>query len=205
MKDKPPPAIITPSYVPFWKKNEHWGDPCEPAAMCAEPDFVRIYSHNNNGISDSTGLKYDDTFKHMKEVDADIFSINETHADKMNAKNNRVLESSRRRMFQSKESQYYNLVSSSSIAPITKYTKPGGNMMGISGPLVSRMRRRIEDKYGQWCGFLLLGKDNREILVLTAYNVPQHTPAGDNTLHVQQISLYLLDGKVDPNPRKNFI
>ena len=77
----------------------------------------------------------------MKEADADIFSINETHADKMNAKNNSVLESSQRRMFQSKESQYCNLVSSSSITPITKYTKPGGNMMGISGLLVRRMRR----------------------------------------------------------------
>ena len=78
-------------------------------------------------------------------------------------------------------------------------------MMGICGPLVSRMRRRIEDKYGRWCGFVLLGKDNREIIVLTAYNVPQDTPAGDDTLHAQQTSLYLLDGEVDPNPRKNFI
>ena len=67
------------------------------------------------------------------------------------------------------------------------------------------MRRRIEDKYGRWCGFVLLGKDNREILVLTAYNVPQDTPAGDDTLHAKQTSLYLLDGEVDPNPRKNFI
>ena len=78
-------------------------------------------------------------------------------------------------------------------------------MMGLTGPLVSRMRRRIEDKYGRWCGFVLLGKDNREILVLTAYNVPEDTPAGDDTLHAQQTSLYLLDGEVDPNPRKNFI
>ena len=23
MKDKPPPVIITPSYVPLWKKNKH--------------------------------------------------------------------------------------------------------------------------------------------------------------------------------------
>ena len=73
----------------------------------------------------------------MKKADADIFSINETHADKMNVKNNKVLELSRRVLFQSKEGQYCNLVSSSSLAPITKYTKLGGNMMGISGPLVS--------------------------------------------------------------------
>ena len=107
--------------------------------MCADPNFIQIYGQNNNGISDSTGLKYDDTFKHMKEADADIFCINETHADKMNEQNNRVVESSWRRMFWSKESQYCNLVSSSSIAPITKYTKPSGNMMGTCGSLVSRI------------------------------------------------------------------
>ena len=50
-----------------------------------------------------------------------------------------------------------------------------------------------------------LGKENREILVLTAYNVPAETPAGDNTLHTQQTSLYLLDGEVDPKPKKIFI
>ena len=67
------------------------------------------------------------------------------------------------------------------------------------------MRRRIKDKYGQWCGFVLLGKDNRKIVIFTAYNSPQDTPAGDHTLHAQQTSLYLLDGEVNPNPRKNFI
>ena len=78
-------------------------------------------------------------------------------------------------------------------------------MMGITGPLIGCMRRRIEDKYRRWCGFVLLGKDNREILVLTAYSLPKDIPTGDDTLHAQQMSLYLLDGKVDPNPRKLFI
>ena len=44
-------------------------------------------------------------------------------------------------------------------------------MMGTIGSLNSCMHQRIKDKYGYWCGFVLLGKDNREILVLTAYNV----------------------------------
>ena len=78
-------------------------------------------------------------------------------------------------------------------------------MMGISGPLVSSMRQRIKDKYGRWCGFVLLGKDNREIIILMAYNVQQDTPTRDDTLHVQQTSLYLLDGEVNPNLRRNFI
>ena len=74
--------------------------------------------------------------------------------------------------------------------------------MGICGSLVSCMRQQIKDKYGRWCGFELLGKDNREIIVLIAYYVPQDTPAGDDTLHAQQTSLYLLDREVNSNPRK---
>ena len=62
--------------------------------MCDEPDFIRIYSQNQNGISSSNGMKYNDTFKNMIEVEADIFTTNETHADKMNPLNNRVMKSS---------------------------------------------------------------------------------------------------------------
>ena len=51
--------------------------------------------------------------------------------------------------------------------------------MGITGPLVGQIRRKIEDKYGQWCGFVLIEKNNREILALTVYYVPQETPTGD--------------------------
>ena len=77
--------------------------------------------------------------------------------------------------------------------------------MEITGPLVCRIRRTIKDKYGKCYGFVLLEKDKREVILLTAYNVRQKTPAGDNTLHAQQTSLYLLDREVDPNLRKLFI
>ena len=53
MEDKPSTATIAPSDVPLLKKNEHWDDQCEPTVICEEPQFVQIYSQNNNGISDS--------------------------------------------------------------------------------------------------------------------------------------------------------
>ena len=40
---------------------------------------------------------------------------------------------------------------------------------------------------------------------MTAYNEPQETPAGDDTLYAQQTSQYLLDEVENPNPRKLFI
>ena len=79
-----------------------------------------------------------------------------------------------------------------------------GNMMGMTGPLVGRILQRMEDKIGRWCGFVSLGKVNKEILALTAYNIPQETPHGDDILHVQQTSLYLLDKVENPNTRKLF-
>lgn len=73
--------------------------------------------------------------------------------------------------------------------------------MGIIGPLIGCIPRSIKDKYGKWYCFLLLGKDNNKMLVVIAYNVPQETPVGDNTLHAQQIFVHLLDRKVDPNKK----
>ena len=73
-------------------ENGTLGDQCEPTAMFAQQAFIRQYSQNNNAISDSTGLKNADTFKQLKGADVDKFSINETHADKINAKNNKVLK-----------------------------------------------------------------------------------------------------------------
>ena len=64
-------------------------------------------------------------------------------------------------------------------------------MVGITGNLCGRVRDRIGDKYGRWCGFTLLGKDGREILVLTAYNVSQEFVTGPDTLYQQQKQLYL--------------
>ena len=51
-------------------------------------------------------------------------------------------------------------------------------------------------------GLVLLGKDNREILVLTAYNIPHKAPAGDDTQHAQPTSMYLYDNIDNPNLRK---
>jgi hypothetical protein len=52
------------------------------------------------------------------------------------------------------------IVHSSSTAPVLAFTKPGGNMVGITRALVGRIRETITDPYGRWCGFTMIGKDN---------------------------------------------
>ena len=85
----------------------------------------------------------------MKEAEARIFAFNETHRDDMNARNNSLLAKSKNRIFNQKDGLYYQRVPSSSQAPVTSFTKPRGNMRGITGPLVGRIQRWVEDTLGQ--------------------------------------------------------
>ena len=87
-------------------------------------------------------------------------------------------------------------------------------MMGIQGNMCGRIRERINDEYGRWCGYSLAGRDGREILVLTVYNVSQDIAAGENTLYSQQKAQYLReyndngitsDREAYIDPKKRFV
>lgn len=110
MADAPTPDTIMPSYVPIRCKNEHWGDRYEPSIVYEGPNFICIYGQNQKSISDSSGLKYNQTFMHMKDAEASIFVINETHTDKMNARNNTVILKSRKKIFQPKDGNCCSII-----------------------------------------------------------------------------------------------
>jgi hypothetical protein len=90
---------------------------------------------------------------------------------------------------------------------VLNFTKPGGNMVGITGSLVGRIQDTIMDPYGRWCGYTVLGRDNKETMIITAYNVSQfkNEKVGNDTLFNQQILLYKLNNIRDPDPRRIFI
>ena len=205
LEDEIPPTNPPPSYTPLLSKNDDWGDTLLPRIMYENDDFIRIYSQNVNGVTDSEGTQLDLAFNCMNKTEADIFTFNETHYDKTNPVARKALTKSMNRLYKKKNGHYCTVVTSSSIAPVTTFTKPGGNLMGITGALTGRIRERIDDKYGRWCGVRLEGRDDRKILILTAYNVPQDISQGDDTLHSQQTSMYMLDGIDNPNPRKLFV
>ena len=87
-------------------------------------------------------------------------------------------------------------------------------MVGISGDLCGRVRDWTDDDYGQWCGFTLLGKDGREFLVLTVYNVSEEYDTGPDTLYEQQKQLYFSNYHINgitedkntyTHPKKRFV
>jgi hypothetical protein len=186
--------------------NLPFGHICDDIAIDNDTPYVRLYCQNVNGIFDRDGIGLDSTFKEMKQAGADIFTFNETHGDESNADARRALRLSKQRMWRDND-EHCKIIHSSSTAPVLTFTKPGGNLVGITGSLVGRVRETITDPYGRWCGFLLIGRDNREILILTAYNVSQlvNAKVSDDTLFNQHIALYKLKNIRDPDPMKLFI
>ena len=185
--------------------NLPFGHICDEMPMNDTP-YIRVYCQNVCGIYDRDGIGLDSAFNEMKQAGADIFTFNETHGDESNAMARRATKMSKQRMWRD-NNEDCKILHSSSTAPVLSFTKPGGNMVGITGSLVGRIRETITDPYGRWCGYTLIGRDNKEIMVLTAYNVSQHKNAkvGDDTLYSQQTALYKLKNIREPDPKKLFI
>ena len=192
--------------IPMTHDNIPFGHVCDDIAIDNDTPYVRLYCQNVNGIFDREGIGLDSAFKEIKQAGADIFTFNETHGDESNAVARRALRLSKQRMWRD-NNEDCKIIHSSSVSPVLTFTKPGGNMVGITGSLVGRVRDTITDPYGRWCGYTLIGKDNKEILILTAYNVSQvvNAKVGDDTLFNQQIALYKLNNIREPDPKKIFI
>jgi hypothetical protein len=188
------------------QENLPFGHVCDDIAIDDTTQYVRLYCQNVSGIFDRDGLGLDSAFKEIKEAGADIFTFNETHGDESNATARRALRMSKQRIWRD-NNEDCKIVHSSSTAPVLTFTKPGGNLVGITGSLVGRVRDTITDPYGRWCGYTLIGRDTEEIMILTAYNVSQYKNAkvGEDTLFNQQIALYKLHNIRDPDPKKVFI
>jgi hypothetical protein len=199
-------TTTTTNKMKITQENLPFGHICDDIAIGNDTPYVRVYCQNVCGIYDRDGVGLDSAFNEVKRAGADIFTFNETHGDESNALARRATKMSKQRMWRD-NNEDCKIVHSSSTAPVLSFTKPGGNMVGITGSLVGRIRETITDPYGRWCGYTLIGKDNKEIMVLTAYNVSQHKNAkvGDDTLYNQQTALYKLKDIRDPDPKKLFI
>jgi hypothetical protein len=157
---------VTQDNIPF-------GHVCDDIAVDDDTPYIRIYCQNVSGIFDREGIGLDSAFNEIKQAGANIFTFNGTHGDESKAVARRVLRLSKQRMWRD-NNEDCTIAHSSSKAPVLRFTKPGGNLVGITGSLVERIRETITDPYGRWCGYTLIEKDTKEIMVITAYNVSQY-------------------------------
>jgi hypothetical protein len=145
--------------------NFPFGHVCDDIALDNDTPYIRVYCQNVCGIFDRDGIGLDTAFKDIKQASADIFTFNETHGDKSNATARTALRLN---------NEDCKIVHSSLNAPVINFTKPGGNLVSITGLLVGRIRETITDPYGRWCRYTIIGKDTKEIMIITAYNVSQY-------------------------------
>jgi hypothetical protein len=65
--------------------NTPFGKVCDDVAIDNDTPYFRMYCQIVNGIFDREGIGLDAAFKEIKQAEADIFTLNETHGDASNA------------------------------------------------------------------------------------------------------------------------
>ena len=144
-------------------------------------------------------------YEAASKMQANIFMANETCLDTTKSNVRALTKQVSAQYWRSFYNRPYLIHSTSSVCPSRTFSKPGGNLIGLVDNITGRFLTRISDPYGRWCGFVLHGKDQRQILFLIAYQVPYNSSPSDTTLQAQQHSLYRMHNIRNPNPRKLFI
>lgn len=163
---------------------------------------IRIYFQNVNGLRmHDSGADIIETFVNLHEIQADIFGIVETKLHCRSSVVQGLLHSCKRRVW-----SHAKLFTSSSEEDWNETRKPGGTLLGVTGPLVGRVKSNSADKYGRWTQVDLLGRSGRLISVICAYQVVQEIGRhGDQTTYSQQVRMMRLEGNLKPDPRRQFI
>ena len=168
--------VVAPSPVTH-QPDQSWGDR-KRTITDNDNNILRLYSQNTNGIFDSK-TSIDAAFNAIRDEGASIFCFQETHQDVLNPQSFKLCNQSRTEVWQN-QGKMCTIAATSTQASVKDppTVKPGGVMLGVTGDLSGRVKDRIEDELGRWCGVTLLGKDGRKILILTAYNVSQKIDLG---------------------------
>jgi Endonuclease/Exonuclease/phosphatase family len=163
---------------------------------------IRLYFQNVNGLRlQDSGLDIMETFAQLRDIKADIFGIAKTQLHCKSPSVQSILQSCKRRIW-----EHCKLVSCSSDEEWHSPKKPGGTLIGVTGPLARWVSRSFTDNYGRWTGVDLLGQDGRTVSIICAYQVVQESGIhGDRTTYSQQVRLMRLDGNLHPDPRRQFI
>ena len=168
-------------------------------------DFCRVYFVNVNGISAANEfLAFQDALESLRANQVDIFGFSETNLDWL------------RHTVRDKCGKICNdfygssllATSTSSLRSNGNY-KPGGTCTGLTQAYCGRYQTSGSDPHGlgRWSYIRLNGKQDKSLVVVTAYRVCQGNigAAGTSTAFHQEWHLLRLSGNPKPNPRQSFI
>ena len=138
----------------------------------------------------------------MKSINADILLFPETNIAWNQYDVQKLAQEYRRNTF-----QFSRQISSNSTHTYDSPYQPGGTCSIITNNLVGRYHSSMSDlELGRWSVTTLNIRDNRKLSIICCYQVCDQNinSAGPKTAFNQQWSILKRQGKLCPNPRKQF-
>ena len=177
--------------------NEQIGAP-----MTEVHDNLRIWSVNANTILLRSGLaELHELCIQIKKFNISIICFQEVNIDLLDYKMRKAIEAVFNQYFVNKI--YF------STTPIRSPThwKPGGIMTVTVNEISHSVSSYETDDLGRWCKITLSNNKGSSLTVYNVYNTINNniSTAGPSTIWMQQWKLLRLSGKLQPNPRKQFI
>ena len=159
---------------------------------------IWIGFQNINGLKGKI-IAAHEVFATMEEKEMDILGVAETN---INWSDTRRLEAKMAIKIRFGKGQM--------IATSRKTSKDGylpeGKAMITRGRVTGRILKKGIDEMGLLTWMILKGKNNKQIMMITAYRVCKAGPnIGPHTAHMQQVKQLLLKGVVTPNPRMEML
>jgi len=180
------------------RTNTPWGD----VLMQKEPNRFRIYCQNANGIRlDPRGGEFTTLCSIALEVQADVMAITEHNLDTSKFLVRKICHDTRLHRL-----PHSALSMGSSSIEMSNHYKPGGTLTLSRGKISARLLKTGTDTLGRWTYQTFAGKFNRNVTIITAYQVCDKaiSQRGRYTAAAQQESLLRQQGIANPNPRKHF-
>ena len=153
-----------------------------------DQDVFRVLHYNVNGITaENDFMEWETILQSLEDVQADVFSLNETKLDTRNSNTQHVI----RQKAKISDPRMKLHINSSHQTPRVRQSiyKPGGTLMATrghwTGRIVQPKHDSSQDSLGRWSVTHLQGKNNTIISIFSVYRVcPDYT--GENTAYVQQ-------------------
>jgi hypothetical protein len=188
----------TPAVHSIPKDNNVFGD---TMIIPSPSNTTRLYFINLNGLNlQKKAAKFRDLCEEMRNANVDLFAAAEHNLDTNKFAVRQSLQDIAQKSF-----QHHCIQTATSTTTADKFYKPGGTLIMTQGDLVGRIKDRGSDQMGRWTWIKLVGKNQRLVTVISAYQVcTRPTNKTGTTAYHQQECLLRLRGVKNANPRKYF-
>ena len=166
------------------------------------PSHTRFYFQNPNGISAADDFQaWREHLQTSIELSADCYTLSETNINSNHVQTISKLSQQTRKLTNLPSRLFLN----NSTIPFETSYQPGGTLQLLQGSITGRISQLTKDPLGRWQTLRCIGKNNRVVNLITAYQVCTNpTNKTGTTAYHQQSSLLRQQNHPDTNPRKHF-